>query len=158
MWFSHVCKSDCTAVYTAWSTSCNRADPSSWSEVLACETRLAMKRTCLEAEMESPTIRKVRVCFGEAKKQLFSPTQECLTSLKWLASLATSSQSTWGRLLPNSFLCFTGNLVIVVAAVRYIFNKGITDGQIRQIVSTNLNHGCLLLPLLGQRHYGLLSV
>ena len=42
--------------------------------------RLAMKRTHLEAEMESP-IRKVRACFGEAEKQLFSPIQECLTSL-----------------------------------------------------------------------------
>ena len=41
--------------------------------------RLAMKRT---AEMESPTIRKVRACFGEAEKNnLFSPIQECLTSL-----------------------------------------------------------------------------
>ena len=43
--------------------------------------RLAIKRTCLEAEMESPTIRKVRACFGEGEKYLFSPTQECLTSL-----------------------------------------------------------------------------
>ena len=43
--------------------------------------RLAMKQTRLEAEMESPTIRKVRACFGEAEKQLFSPIQECLTSL-----------------------------------------------------------------------------
>ena len=41
--------------------------------------RLDMKRTCLEAEMESPTIRKVRACFGEAEEQLFSPIQECLT-------------------------------------------------------------------------------
>ena len=40
--------------------------------------RLASKQTHLEAEMESPTIRKVR---GEAEKQLFSPIQECLTSL-----------------------------------------------------------------------------
>ena len=39
--------------------------------------RLASKQTRLEAEMESPTIRKVR----EAEKQLFSPLQECLTSL-----------------------------------------------------------------------------
>ena len=30
--------------------------------------RLAMKRTRLEAEMKSPTIRKVRACFGEAEK------------------------------------------------------------------------------------------
>ena len=43
--------------------------------------RLVMKRTRLEAEMESPTIRKVRACFVEAEKQLFSPIQECLTSL-----------------------------------------------------------------------------
>ena len=43
--------------------------------------RLAMKQTRLEAEMESPTIRKVRACFEEAEKQLFSPIQECLTSL-----------------------------------------------------------------------------
>ena len=66
--------------------------------------RLASKRTCLEAEMESPTITKVRACFGEAKKQLFSPIQECLTLFlllcQWFpttlstASLATSAQST----------------------------------------------------------------
>ena len=42
--------------------------------------RLASKRTRLQAEMKSPTIRKVRACFGEAEKQLFSPIQECLTS------------------------------------------------------------------------------
>ena len=43
--------------------------------------RLAMKRTRLEAEMESLTIRKVRAWFGEAEKWLFSPIQECLISL-----------------------------------------------------------------------------
>ena len=43
--------------------------------------RLAMKRTRLEAEIESPAIRKVRTRFGEAEKLLFSPIQECLTSL-----------------------------------------------------------------------------
>ena len=58
--------------------------------------RLAMKRTRLEAEMESPTctctctIRKVRACFEEAEKQLFSPIQECLTSL-------TSSSCSFSR-------------------------------------------------------------
>ena len=41
--------------------------------------RLVSIRTCLEAEMESPTIRKARECFGEAEKELFSPNQECLT-------------------------------------------------------------------------------
>ena len=66
--------------------------------------RLASKRTYTEAEMESPTIRKVRACFGEAENQLFSPIQECLTLFlllcQWLpatlstASLATSSQPT----------------------------------------------------------------
>ena len=30
--------------------------------------RLAMKRTCLEEEMKSPTIKEVRACFGEAEK------------------------------------------------------------------------------------------
>ena len=88
--------------------------------------------TCL-AEMESPTIRKVRSCFGEAENKclvLFkSVWHHCLLSLKWLqwrlhttlstVSLAISSQSTWARLSPNSFLCFTGNLVRVVVAVRF---------------------------------------
>ena len=71
--------------------------------------------------MESPTIRKVRACFGEAKKQLFSPIQECLILFlllcQWLpatstASLATSAQSTQ----PDYRLCFTGNLVNVVVS------------------------------------------
>ena len=39
---------------------------------------LATKRTRLEEEMESPTIRKVRACSGEA---LFSFIQECLSLL-----------------------------------------------------------------------------
>ena len=43
--------------------------------------KLAIKRQCLEAEMESPTIKKVRACFVEAGKQLFSPILECLTLL-----------------------------------------------------------------------------
>ena len=38
-------------------------------------------RTSLEAEMESPTIGKERACIEEAKNQLFSPIQECLTPL-----------------------------------------------------------------------------
>ena len=38
------------------------------------------KRTRLEAEMESPTIRKARPCIGEDEKKLFGPIQECLTS------------------------------------------------------------------------------
>ena len=42
--------------------------------------RLAKKRTRLEAEMESPTLRKVRACFGEDEKHLFGSIQECLTS------------------------------------------------------------------------------
>ena len=48
--------------------------------------RLASKQTCLEAEMESPTIRKARACFGEGEKQLFSSIQECLTSFDQVES------------------------------------------------------------------------
>ena len=63
--------------------------------------------------MESPTIAKVRACFGEAKKQLFSPIQECLTLFLLLcqllpttlstASLATLHSLHRARLSPNYF-------------------------------------------------------
>ena len=56
-----------------------------------------------------------------------------------MASLGTSSQSTRARIPLNSFLCYTGNLVNVVAVhfLEAIFNEGVytwvlkivTDGQ-----------------------------
>ena len=55
--------------------------------------KLAIKRQCLEAEMESPTIKKVRACFVEAGKQLFSPIHECLTSLPSVIELVAVKAS-----------------------------------------------------------------
>ena len=93
--------------------------------------RLAMKRTHLEAEMESP----ICVISGKWEHALGKPRNNCLVlfksvwhhcllSLKWLqwrlpttlsmASLGTSSQYTRATISLNSFLCYTGNLVNVV--------------------------------------------
>ena len=70
--------------------------------------------------MESPTIRKVRACFGEAEKQLFSPIQECLTSLPSIIEVITVKAFYY---FVNGF---TSNIFTV--AVRFlegIFNKGV---------------------------------
>ena len=54
--------------------------------------------------MVSPTIRKVRACFGEAKKKLFSPIQECLTSvIEVIASYYTLSMASLYR---NIFIVY----------------------------------------------------
>ena len=86
--------------------------------------------------MESTTIRKVRACFGEAEKQLFSPIQECLTSLPSVIEVIAVKASyyfvngftrniftVYTRL--NSFLCFTGNLVNVVYSSYSFFRSRI---------------------------------
>ena len=68
--------------------------------------RLANKRTGLEAESrnESPTIRKVKECFGEAKKQLLSPIQECVDINSQFESWYCDSlkaRHLWMHLNPN---------------------------------------------------------
>ena len=75
--------------------------------------------------MESPTIRKVRGCFGEAEEQLFSPSPSVIEVIAVEASyyfvngltsniFTVYTSQIIARLSPNSFLCFTGNLVNVV--------------------------------------------
>ena len=75
--------------------------------------RLAMKRTHLEAEMESPTIRKVRACSGEAEKQLFSPIQECLTSLPSVIEVIAVKASYYfvNGLTSNIFTVYTSRII-----------------------------------------------
>ena len=75
--------------------------------------RLAMKRTCLEAEMESTTISKVRACFGEAEKQLFSPIQECLTSLPSVIEVIAVKASYYfvNGITSNIFTVYTSQII-----------------------------------------------
>ena len=53
--------------------------------------------------MESPTITKVRACFGEAKKQLFSPIQECLTLFLLLCQWLPTTLSMASYYFVNGF-------------------------------------------------------
>ena len=72
--------------------------------------------------MVSPTIRKVRACFGEAKKKLFSPIQECLTSLpsviEVIASYYTLSMASLYR---NIFIVYKRkNIAQFFSSMQYI--------------------------------------
>ena len=81
--------------------------------------RLAMKRTHLEAEMESPTISKVRACSGEAEKQLFSLIQECLTSLPSVIEAIAVKASYYfvNGLTSNIFTVYTSRIIAQIFSV-----------------------------------------
>ena len=69
--------------------------------------------------MESTTISKVRACFGEAEKQLFSPIQECLTSLPSEMIAVKASDYFVNDLTRNIFTVYTSQNIAQFFSLLY---------------------------------------
>ena len=71
--------------------------------------------------MESTTIGKVRACFGEAEKQLFSPIQECLTSLPSFIEMIAVKASDYfvNDLTRNIFTVYTSQNIAQFLSLLY---------------------------------------
>ena len=107
--------------------------------------------------MESPTIRKVRACFGEAEKQLFSSIQECLTSFPSVIEVITVKASYYfvNGLTSNIFTVYTSQIIAqffslfylklsqcILVAVRFleaIFNEGVYTWVLKIVTDSQTN-------------------